>query len=433
MSASSQFSDSRTSGRDLLFHYISAAATAREEATVKATKGKRLSAFKTWQAFLISIEFTGSLYLDGLSPFQKNIVISAFAHAVRSSAFSARHNKHLVEGTVQSTISYVAQAFGANNRPDPRLDSDGKTCFLLNEQFRAYRNQDGSKKKQKALPMAVLRKVLQLSESNWQKATAWLLIGAIFFAMRSCEYLETKTTESERRTKILRLRNIIFKKNGITLQHTDEHLAQADIVMIVFEFQKNDKRDIQVHMFQTSDEVLNPVIAWAKTVKRVWGYNNSSTDTTVCTFMNPNGRITNILAPHVRDWLKRIVELIGEDTLGFTKDDVGLHSIRSGGAMAMFLSKTNTIIMMRVGRWSSDAFLEYIREQVENFTMGVSENMIKYENFFTMNRDPTTNIQSSSTTNNEDGPNDVPFHINFSDLSLNGNNGLTRGRNRNIR
>ena len=245
--------------------------------------------------------------------------------------------------------------------------------------------------------------------------------------------METKTTESERRTKILRLRNIIFKKNGITLQHTDEHLAQADIVMIVFEFQKNDKRDIQVHMFQTSDEVLNPVIAWAKTVKRVWGYNNSSTDTTVCTFMNPNGRITNILAPHVRDWLKRIVELIGEDTLGFTKDDVGLHSIRSGGAMAMFLSKTNTIIMMRVGRWSSDAFLEYIREQVENFTMGVSENMIKYENFFTMNRDPTTNIQSSSTTNNEDGPNDVPFRINFSDLSLNGNNGLTRGRNRNIR
>ena len=281
--------------------------------------------------------------------------------------------------------------------------------------------------------MMVLRKVLDLAESDWQKATAWLLIGAIFFAMRSCEYLNTRTTESERRTKILRLRNIIFKKNGITLSHTDRYLAQADIVMIVFEFQKNDKRDIQVHMFQTSDDVLNPVIAWATTVKRVWGYKDSSADSTVCTFQNKTGNITQIFAPHVRDWLKVVVELIGKDVLGFTKDDIGLHSIRSGGAMAMFLSKTAIIIMMRVGRWSSDAFLEYIREQIENFTMGVSENMIKFETFFTMNREQSSDMQSSATINNEDGPSDVPFRINFSHLSMNGSERLTKGRNKNIR
>ena len=42
---------------------------------------------------------------------------------------------------------------------------------------------------------------------------------------------------------------------------------------------------------------------------------------------------------------------MGERILGFTKDDVGLHSIRSGGAMAMFLSGVSTIVIMRVGRW----------------------------------------------------------------------------------
>jgi hypothetical protein len=429
LSAASQFSDSSTTGKNLLFHYISSAATAREEATVTATKGKRSSAFKTWQEFLRSIEFTGSLYLDGLTSFQKNIVMSAFAQAVRSSALSTRYNRHLVEGTVQATISYVAQAFGANDRPDPRLDSDGKICFLLKEQFRAYKNQDGSKKKQKALPMMVLRKILDLSETEWQKATAWLLIGAIFFAMRSCEYLHTKTSESERRTKILRLRNIIFKKDGISISHKSKDLEKADIVMIIFEFQKNDKRDVQVHMFQTSDDVLNPVKAWAMTVKRVWGYKNSSEDTTVCTFQNTNGTTTQIFAPHVRDWLKRVVELLGEQVLGFTKDDIGLHSIRSGGAMAMFLSRTPTIIMMRVGRWSSDAFLEYIREQIENFTLGVSENMIKYETFFTMNREQANDNQHSTSTNNEDGPSDVPFRIDFSNISLNGSETLTKSRN----
>ena len=80
------------------------------------------------------------------------------------------------------------------------------------------------------------------------------------------------------------------------------------------------------------------------------------------------GKIESIKDDHVRDYLRSIVDLIGVDVLGFTKEDIGLHLIRSGGDMAMFLSKIQTIIMMRIGRWSSDALLEYIREQVENFT-----------------------------------------------------------------
>ena len=191
----------------------------------------------------------------------------------------------------------------------------------------------------------------------------------------------------------------------------------ADIVMIIFEFQKNDKRDIQVHMFRTSDRSLNPVIAWARTVQRVRNYPNTTNDSTVCTFMDSKGNLVQIQSTQVRDWLKTVVNLIGVDVLGFTSDDVGLHSIRSGGAMAMFLSKTSTIIMMRVGRWSSNAFLEYIREQVENFTVDVSENMIKFETFFNMNNDQ---IRGESSNDNENGPDRVPFQVNYLQLSLRG-------------
>ena len=60
---------------------------------------------------------------------------------------------------------------------------------------------------------------------------------------------------------------------------------------------------------------------------------------------------------------------------------MGLHSIRAGGAMAMFLSGVNEIIIQRVGRWASLAFLEYIREQVESFTIGVLQKMLENENF----------------------------------------------------
>jgi hypothetical protein len=72
--------------------------------------------------------------------------------------------------------------------------------------------------------------------------------------------------------------------------------------------------------------------------------------------------------------------------LGFQKEDIGLHSIRSGGAMAMFLSGVYLIVIQRVGRWSSKAFLEYIQDQVESFTLGVSQKMLDFEEFFSLKK-----------------------------------------------
>ena len=66
----------------------------------------------------------------------------------------------------------------------------------------------------------------------------------------------------------------------------------------------------------------------------------------------------------------------------------------------MFLLGVATIIIMRIGRWSSEAFLEYIREQVEQFTMGVSKKMLQFENFNTIDSgSAAVGIQESSDLN----------------------------------
>ena len=270
--------------------------------------------------------------------------------------------------------------------------------------------------------MIVLRKMMELSISARDRATTWLLIGAIFFAMRSCEYLKT-SAEEKKRTKIIRIGDILFKKENRIVNHDDSSLHTSDLVRIQFRFQKNDRRDVCIHMFRSGDKLLCPVIAWAKTVQRVRQIPSSSDDSKVCLFCTDTGRTELIRADHVRSRLRAIVFVLGDEKLGFHKDDIGLHSIRSGGAMAMFLSGTSVIVIMRVGRWSSEAFLEYIRDQVESFTKGVSHRMLEVEDFFTLNTvSNEASVDSSAhdeTIINEDGQSSVSTNVPFNSVVLN--------------
>ena len=239
------------------------------------------------------------IFISSLSPSSNKTFLCQRSHKQSMKHLSLQQiENHLVEGTVNAALSYVAQAFRSNNRPDPRLDVDNKICFILQEQFRAYRNEDGSRRKQKALPMMVLRKMTDLSSSKLEIATSWLLIGAIFFAMQSCEYLRTALEETKR-TKIVRLKNITFKKDNKILKHNSTLLEKVDLVRIRFCFQKNDKRDVCVHMFKSGDNLLCPVVAWAKTIKRVKRIQGSSEESEVCLFQGSTGQTSLIRSEYV--------------------------------------------------------------------------------------------------------------------------------------
>jgi hypothetical protein len=54
----------------------------------------------------------------------------------------------------------------------------------------------------------------------------------------------------------------------------------------------------------------------------------------------------------------------------------------------MYLAGIPVYTIMLLGRWSSDAFLHYIRKQVKKFSKGISEKMIQNENFFTIPSGP---------------------------------------------
>ena len=77
--------------------------------------------------------------------------------------------------------------------------------------------------------------------------------------------------------------------------------------------------------------------------------------------------------------LRDAVRAIGEDKLVFKEEQLGTHSQRLVAAMVMFLGESPVYTIMMIGKWSSDAFLRYIRKQVEQFSHNVSRRIIQFQ------------------------------------------------------
>ena len=228
-------------------------------------------------------------------------------------------------------------------------------------------------------------------------ALADLVIGAYFFAMRSCEYSTVK--DKNTRTRRLCLRNIRFFQGRRELQHSED-LSLADAVSITFEFQKNDVTWDTVTHTASGDDSLCPVRSWAAVVRRVWQIPGASSDTPVNSFWHKSTSI-EFTSDFVMRSLRAVVAAIGSDVLGFSPEDIGTHSLRSGCAMAMHLAGIPVYMMMLIGRWSSEAFMLYIQKQVRQFASGVTASMIQKRPFFTIPELSTvfTGANNSKTQN----------------------------------
>ena len=80
--------------------------------------------------------------------------------------------------------------------------------------------------------------------------------------------------------------------------------------------------------------------------------------------------------------------------------------------MALYFKERAISTVMLLGRWCSDTFLLYIRRQVQEFSAGVSADMVSQDTFFTIpdldisdDADPRTrNCQSFASTISLNGP-----------------------------
>jgi hypothetical protein len=82
------------------------------------------------------------------------------------------------------------------------------------------------------------------------------MLFGFFFAMRSCENVRVQGTE--RRTKPIMKRNLVFLKEGKILPHDHLFLETAVSVTVNFEYQKRNDRDDQVTQCATEHSLFYP-------------------------------------------------------------------------------------------------------------------------------------------------------------------------------
>ena len=356
---------------------LAAAEAAREGAVTRTTHEDQARAFRRWRDWCDQIGLIEDYFLDNFTKGQRIRLMGAFAMAMRNARFSGPAHDTLAEGTIRGTISYVASTFRENDRPNPTKDEDGELGRLLSRQYRAYRNEDPNPVRQKCILPRVFKELQKNKLSETKRAIGELAGSAFFFANRSCEYLKVPQSE-KRRTDILRLRNVRFFSKGRLLSHDNPRLEYADCVSRTFERQKKDERMDTVTQMATGDATLCPVRLDAALVRRIRKYPGSSDNTPVSAVWR-NSRIEHVTSEEMIEALQAAVKAIGEELLGIKAEEVGTHSIRSGSAMAMFLGECPVYTIMMIGRWSSDAFLRYIRKQVQQFSHNVSCRMLRFE------------------------------------------------------
>jgi hypothetical protein len=83
----------------------------------------------------------------------------------------------------------------------------------------------------------------------------------------------------------------------------------------------------------------------------------------------------------MRSNIRQAVTHLNLHLAGIDPDLVGVHSLRAGGAMALKLTGARDTTIMKIGRWTSLTFLQYIHNQIAHLSNDLAQNMSTTLNF----------------------------------------------------
>ena len=303
-------------------------------------------------------------------------VLQVFGVRRRDGDFSSQASVRA--DTVAAAWRAVAEVHLLEGRPDPRKPPGSSSRDLdkrLTRMLRHWGYQDPPTKREKAIPLgfvmfAVARATLDAFTQCWTD----LIVIALFFCLRSCEYTKTN---SHRRTTQFRMRDMQFQDaEGVIPWNAPDAQFLAALAMTLFlDTQKNCVRGESCTHEATGLLHGDAVTAGARRFLHLRSH-NAPPDTPICVYYEaPGAAQKSVTGSHIVKHLRETARAIGFKKLGFYAHEIGSHSLRSGGAMTLHQAHVADSTIKIIGRWKSDAFLIYLQGQVATFTKGVAKAM----------------------------------------------------------
>jgi hypothetical protein len=366
--------------------------------------------WRRWRSCCNNAGMPDDCFLTKLPEETKHLLLCSFLGLYCTAKWSitgrleGRHPQPLVASTIKAAAGCLAATFWDNLEPSPlHLSGSQNLHPSFRALFKAFNNVDRPTKCQKAITPKLLRKLLEASNHSSlldtaPAVTAGLVIGTFFFAMRSCKYSKPATLGQ---TKYIDLDGLIFRTIPNTvIDHIDiDLLTEAECVTAAFVNQKNGKKMDSRTQHRTKDPQLcpddwNPSPAnplhppqrhWFDCHQHhrlqggTWPHHQH---------LHPPNSAPDMLLFRWESHLRA----------RFARDRKQVHPLgRSHGPLHQqhFHSK-----IMILGRWSSDAFLAYIRPQALEWTNTMSREMISVDSFFDVNMNHHTTPEDPRTRAN---------------------------------
>ena len=231
----------------------------------------------------------------------------------------------------------------------------------------------------------------RLPEANeLGRAVGDLSLIAFYFLLRVGEYTIKGTRDESKQTVQFRLQDVTFfkkDKKGVLRQlprdSAEEVLLSADAVTLKLENQKNGWKGVCISHHSNGQEFCDPVKAVARRYCHI--KKHTTVDTTFLSAYFEEGERFDVRDSDMRAGLKAAAAALDyEGTRGIPVDKVDTHSLRIGGANALSLNGYSKEQIQKMGRWRGDTFLEYIRESLADFSMGMSMAMSKSFGFVSL-------------------------------------------------
>ena len=242
------------------------------------------------------------------------------------------------------------------------------------------------------LPLFAVTNAYKGNSSAVRQATGDLVCIAFYYLLRIGEYTTKTKRKKKTRTRQFRVKDVTFfkydragKLQPLPNNATDEEIMSADAVTLRISNQKNGHAGACIHHTAIAGNMWAcPVRALGRRITHIRQH-TANKNAFICTYFDEAG-MGSVTDTQIRFTVKFAAKSLHYDERGIPNNRVDTHSLRAGGACALKLAGHDEVQIRKMGRWApkSNAFLEYIQQQLSTFSKGMAASMSRIETFTNM-------------------------------------------------